>query len=79
MIPVGAVGPQARTVSWSEHAFVDGNKRAGFLACGVFLAINGKALCAEPADAIAAVLALAEGSIGEREFAAWIRYNWRSA
>jgi death on curing protein len=60
-----------------NHAFVDGNKRAGFLACGLFLELNGKALVATAADAIAAVTALADGTIGEGEFAAWIRANWK--
>lgn len=60
-----------------NHAFIDGNKRAGFLACGLFLEMNGKALHAAVPDAIAAVIALADGSIGEREFGEWIRQNWR--
>jgi len=59
-----------------NHAFVDGNKRAGFLACGVFLQINGRTLDAKVEDAIAAVLALAEGTMGEKAFAEWIRQNW---
>jgi death on curing protein len=60
-----------------NHAFVDGNKRGAFLACGVFLDMNDKTLVAEIADAIQAVAALADGTIGEHEFAAWIRANWR--
>jgi death-on-curing protein len=60
-----------------NHPFTDGNKRMAFLACGVFLGLNGKTLDAEIPDAIAAVVALAQGAIGEREFAAWIRANWR--
>ena len=60
-----------------NHAFVDGNKRIAFLAVGIFLNLNGAALNAETADAISAVVALAEGSIGEQEFAAWIRANLR--
>jgi death-on-curing protein len=60
-----------------NHAFVDGNKRTAFLACGVFLELNGIKLNANPADAIQAVIALADGSIGEQEFAAWIRKNSR--
>ncbi len=56
-----------------NHAFVDGNKRAGFLACGLFLELNGLRLTADQADATSAVLALADGSIGEAEFAAWLR------
>jgi death-on-curing protein len=60
-----------------NHPFFDGNKRAAFLACGVFLEINNKKLRPETTDAIAAVVALAAGAIGEPQFAAWIRANWR--
>lgn len=60
-----------------NHPFVDGNKRMAFLSCGLFLEMNGKRLKAGPADAIAAVVALADGTIGEAQFAAWIRKNWR--
>jgi len=60
-----------------NHAFVDGNKRIALLATGIFLDLNGTTLDAKTADAISAVMALAEGSIGEKEFAAWIRANLR--
>ena len=33
-----------------NHPFIDGNKRAAFLAVGVFLAINGHRLAATPVD-----------------------------
>ena len=59
-----------------NHAFVDGNKRVALLACGVFLLANGKKIAAPPSDFIAVMLALAEGSIGELEFAAWLREHW---
>lgn len=62
-----------------NHPFVDGNKRAAFLAVGVFLAINGHRLTATPLDAIEAVQALAAGSLEEPQFADWIRRNLRSA
>jgi death on curing protein len=55
------------------HAFVDGNKRATFLAIGLFLAVNGKRLRAEQADAIHTILKLAAGELSEAELAAWIR------
>lgn len=58
-----------------DHPFIDGNKRTAFLACGVFLDINGSPLAAMPDDAISAMLALAAGTIGEAHFAAWIRAN----
>ena len=60
-----------------NHAFNDGNKRIAFLAAGVFLSQNGRMLVAQPSDAISAVMALADGSIGELEFAAWLRANLR--
>jgi death-on-curing protein len=56
-----------------NHPFVDGNKRAAFLATGVFLRINGYRLNVRQADAVAAVLALAAGNLSEPDFAAWLR------
>lgn len=58
-----------------NHPFADGNKRAAFMATGLFLGANGWALNAEPVEAIRAVLALAGGEIGETEFAAWLRLH----
>lgn len=58
-----------------NHAFVDGNKRAAFLAVGLFLGSNGWELQVEPAEAIRAVLALAGSEIGEAEFAGWLRLH----
>jgi death-on-curing protein len=56
-----------------NHAFVDGNKRAAFLAAGMFLAINGWKLVTTQSEATLAVLALAAGDTDEAEFAAWVR------
>ena len=56
-----------------NHPFVDGNKRAGFLSVGLFLALNGYRLAATQAEATIAVLALAAGELDEAEFAAWLR------
>jgi death on curing protein len=58
-----------------NHPFNDGNKRAGFLAIGLFLARNGRELTADPAEAIAVILRLAEGKMTEWELASWIRQN----
>ncbi len=60
-----------------NHAFVDGNKRAAFLAVGLFLGLNGYRLTATQSDATVAVLALAAGDLGEPGFAAWVRANSR--
>ena len=56
-----------------NHAFVDGNKRAAFLAVGLFLAINGFRLRASQADATLTVMAVAAGAMDESTFAQWIR------
>ena len=56
-----------------NHPFVDCNKRSGFLAAYVFLALNGWKLIAAEAAAVEAVLALASGGISEAEFAAWLK------
>ena len=56
-----------------NHPFVDGNKRAAFLAIGVFLAINGRRLTASPVEAVVAMTALAADELDEPTLAAWIR------
>ncbi len=56
-----------------NHAFVDGNKRAAFLATGLFLYLNGARLNASQADATLTMLAVASGDLTEDAFAAWLR------
>jgi death on curing protein len=56
-----------------NHPFVDGNKRAAFLAIGLFLGKNGYTLEADQADATRTILALAAGDITEDQLATWIR------
>jgi len=58
-----------------NHPFVDGNKRAGFLAAYVFLDVNGLELNAPEVEVVTRCLALAAGEIGEAEFAEWLRGN----
>ncbi len=58
-----------------DRPFLDGNKRAAFLACGLFLDLNGARLTATPADAVSAISALADGTIDEAKFAAWVGAN----
>ncbi|MHB1429188.1 MAG: type II toxin-antitoxin system death-on-curing family toxin [Rhodocyclaceae bacterium] len=56
-----------------NHPFADGNKRAAFLAIGLFLALNGQRLQATQLEATQVMLALAAGEIEEAVFAAWLR------
>jgi death on curing protein len=58
-----------------NHPFIDGNKRAGFIAAGLFLGLNGIRLKADRAEAAMAVLDLAAGEITELQFAEWLRKN----
>ena len=58
-----------------NHPFVDGNKRTGFLAAYIFLALNGWELDAPEADAAAVVLDLAAGKTDEAQFSFWLKQN----
>lgn len=62
-----------------NHPFVDGNKRTAAVACETILELNGAALDAEDLDLYPRYLALAEGKLGESEFAAWLRERLRAA
>jgi death-on-curing protein len=61
-----------------NHAFVDGNKRAAFLAMGLFLSNNGARLLVTQEEATSTVLALAAGELDEHRLAAWIEKNTTS-
>lgn len=56
-----------------NHAFVDGNKRAAFLALGMFLALNGHRLRATQVDATLTMLGVAAGEISQNGLSQWIR------
>jgi death-on-curing protein len=56
-----------------NHPFIDGNKRAAFLASLVFLDINGIDLFVPEPEAVVAVMNLAAGEMDEDGFAQWIR------
>ena len=55
-----------------NHPFLDGNKRAGFMAAYIFLGANRFELDAPEEDAVAYTLALAAGEIEAPDFAAWL-------
>ena len=56
-----------------NHGFVDGNKRTAFLTGFVFLYENGYTIVAEQAEVIAAMLSLADHTLDETGYAAWLR------
>ena len=58
-----------------NHPFVDGNKRAGFLAGVMFLELNGLDFLASEEDVTQMVFAFAAGEFDEAGYAAWLRSN----
>lgn len=56
-----------------NHPFVDGNKRTAHVCYRVFLAVNDAALDASAEDKYLQILMLAEGTLSEADFAAWLR------
>lgn len=57
----------------SNHPFVDGNKRAAFMALGLFLEDNGLALAATDDDATEAMLGVARGEVTIEALTEWLR------
>ena len=60
-----------------NHPFIDGNKRAGFMAMVLFLALNGSPLEAPEAEAVVAMLDMAAGQLTDAEFTAWVSEHAR--
>ena len=56
-----------------NHPFSDGNKRTAWVMARLYLALNDTRIVFLPQDAIAIVLALAEGELPEDELAIWFR------
>lgn len=56
-----------------NHPFIDGNKRTGYLAADVFLALNGWSVEAEQEEIITFVLGVAAGEIDETGAAMFMR------
>ncbi|HEY8586269.1 MAG TPA: type II toxin-antitoxin system death-on-curing family toxin [Rhodanobacter sp.] len=56
-----------------NHPFIDGNKRTAHVCYRVFLALNGADLVATDEEKYVTMIALAEGSLPEAEFASWLR------
>ena len=58
-----------------NHPFVDGNKRAAFVAMAVFLLRNGWCLKASQKSAIDIMLAVAASDVDIEALTVWIRNN----
>lgn len=57
----------------SNHGFVDGNKRVGWVTARLFLLANGWSLDFDPFDAIRIMEAASAGQVSEEEVANWFR------
>ena len=60
-----------------NHPFVDGNKRTAHVCYRVFLALNDVEFDANDEDKYIAMMSLAEGTLREKAFAAWLRQHIR--
>jgi death on curing protein len=61
-----------------NHPFGDGNKRTAHVCHRAFLLLNGADLVASEEEKYVAMLALAEGTLAEADFAAWLRPRIRN-
>jgi death-on-curing protein len=58
-----------------NHPFVNGNKRAAWVICALFHELNGKPVTVEQAQVVSMVIALAERSVTEEQFAEWLQQD----
>jgi death-on-curing protein len=58
-----------------NHPFIDGNKRIAFMACYMFLGVNGWSLDAPEEQVVTMMWGLSERSIGDEAFTSWLR-SW---
>jgi len=59
----------------NNHPFIDGNKRTGLTAAGLFLVVNGRKLIATAEDAEEISLRVAKKEIELKDLALWFRQN----
>ncbi len=55
-----------------NHAFLDGNKRTGWIACAVFLELNGVRVTTNQAEVVRIMENVASGQVTEDDFATWL-------
>lgn len=56
-----------------NHPFIDGNKRAGYLAAHTFLELNGYDVAPQEADIVTVIMGVAGGTCDEGAVSAWLR------
>jgi death-on-curing protein len=61
----------------NNHPFVDGNKRVGVAAAGLFLVRNGLQLTASNEEVERFTLEVAQGSVSVAQIAAWFQQHAR--
>ena len=59
----------------TNHPFIDGNKRTGLTAAGMFLVVNGRKLIATAEDAEEISLRVAKNEIELKDLALWFDQN----
>lgn len=62
----------------TNHPFVDGNKRTGYVVARLFLVLNGTDITASQDDKYLTFYGVAAGQISEPELADWIRSHLRN-
>lgn len=55
-----------------NHPFLDGNKRTAWASARTFLALDGRRVIVDKAQAVEAMVQLAEGRLDEDAFARWL-------
>ena len=60
-----------------NHPFVDGNKRAAFMAAYVFLGLNGRDVDVAEPDVVRTVERVAAGEMSEAQLGAWFQTKVR--
>jgi death on curing protein len=61
-----------------NHPFVDGNKRTGLIALGIFLELNGRELTGPPTEMYKAIVQAAAGNWSEEALIAWVSQHTQS-
>ena len=56
-----------------NHGFADGNKRTSLVVGDMFLMLNGYELTSSPASNVLTIVAVADGTMAEKELTEWVR------